>query len=157
MMRSCFLPDRLFAVRSIVGLASLIAAATSSAWAQSNSVQTALVRQDFSDCNNGDVHADDASRIGGSVSIGAPSNGSVAISVTFNRGTPNTTYHFFWKCNYLLGNVTTDASGNGSATLSIESGRGVILTPGTILAFDSYPDGAPPGNKFQSVAVAIPR
>jgi hypothetical protein len=62
--------------------------------------------------------------------------------------TPNTTYHFFLKCVRLLGDITTDPEGIGLATFTFQTSD-----VGSTFAFDMYPEGAPSGNKFQSMTV----
>ena len=61
---------------------------------------------------------------------------------------PNTTYHFFLKCIRLLGDIKTWDEGEGQAEFSFSNGES-----GNVFAFDMYPEGAPPGNKYQSVQV----
>lgn len=107
-----------------------------------------LVRQDFSDCGNNNVSINgDYSRVGGAVTIVQTSTGATTVIVNITSGTPNTSYHFFWKCMFWLGQVHTDASGRGAASFSFQTAVGLTFT------FDMYPDGAPLGNKFQSVRI----
>jgi carbonic anhydrase len=107
-----------------------------------------LVRQDFSDCSNGDVVANNPALIGGAVTTTRSPAGSTDVAVKLIRGTPNTTYHFYLKCLWQLGDIRTGADGTGSATFSFAAG-----STGTTYAFDMYPEGAPAGNKYQSVRV----
>jgi hypothetical protein len=104
-----------------------------------------LVRQDFSDCGNTNVIASDASRVGGSLVALQNSTGATTVSVEVDSGTPNTAYTLYWKCQRALGIVQTDANGAGTGSFQLQT------APGTVLTFDMYPDGAPAGNKFQSV------
>ena len=127
----------------------LLCAACSLASAQDRTLSTPLVRQDFSDCGNADVSAGDASRVGGSVVLTRRADGSATAIVSLDRGTPNTTYHFFLKCVRFLGDVRTDANGSGSGTFTLPGGQGDSPT------FDMYPEGAPAGNKFQSVRASF--
>ncbi|MES1241013.1 MAG: hypothetical protein ABUT39_05280 [Acidobacteriota bacterium] len=107
-----------------------------------------LVRQDFSDCGNNNVSVSgDYSRVGGAVTIVQTSTGATTVIVKITNGTPNTGYHFFWKCMFWLGQVQTDASGTGAASFTLQTAVGQTFT------FDMYPDGAPLGNKFQSVRI----
>ncbi len=107
-----------------------------------------LVRQDFSDCGNNDVSiGGDYSRVGGAVTIVQTSTGATTVIVNITSGTPNTAYTIFRKCYYGLGQVLTNDGGHGSASFSIQAGVGDTFT------FDMYPDGAPLGNKFQSVRI----
>ena len=110
-----------------------------------------LVRQDFSDCSNADVSAQDATRLGGTAAVLRTSSGSGSVRVILG-GQPNTTYHFFLKCVRLLGDITTDTDGAGTGFFRFGSGE-----TGTVFAFDVYPEGAPPGNKYQSVQVNFDR
>jgi hypothetical protein len=70
---------------------------------------------------------------------------SVKIAMTVQ---PDTTYHFFLKCVRLLGDIKTDDEGIGEATFTFQTN-----SVGGVFAFDMYPEGAPAGNKFQSVQV----
>lgn len=108
--------------------------------------QSALVRQDFSDCSNSTVSGSDPARIGGDISISQSPNGDTTAIVTYEHGAPNTDYQVFFKCHGLLGTVATNAAGYGTGAFTFHA------DPGSKLAFDSYPAGAPAGNKFQSVA-----
>jgi hypothetical protein len=104
-----------------------------------------LVRQDFSDCGNSNVSGADPSRIGGNVIALQNAAGATTVNVSLLAGTPNTTYNVYWKCQRQIGTVRTGADGTGSGSFSLQT------TPGTVLTFDIYPNGAPAGNKFQSV------
>ena len=86
-----------------------------------------LVLQDFSDCQNGNVTD--------------PSGLNVK---------PNTTYHFYLKCVRQLGDIATGDEGTGVGVFSIPPN-----TVGNVFAFDSYPEGAPAGNKMQSMTVRL--
>jgi hypothetical protein len=119
------------------------------AGAQSTDLQGsgALVRQDQSDCGNTNVSDSDPSRVGGNVMIVQTAAGATTAIVQITSGTANTSYNFYWKCQRGLGAVQTDASGAGTASFAFQT------TPGATLTFDMYPDGAPSGNKFQSVRI----
>jgi len=60
----------------------------------------------------------------------------------------DTTYHFYLKCAKQPGGITTDDEGIGSASFTFTTN-----SRGATYAFDSYPEGAPAGNKFQSATV----
>lgn len=109
-------------------------------------VQVGLISQDFSDCTNANVK-DDPNRIrGGLIKVSRQGDATqVAVAMTAN---PNTTYHFFLKCVRLLGEITTDSEGTGTGVFAFSN-----ASAGPVFAFDSYPEGAPAGNKFQSVTV----
>jgi hypothetical protein len=106
-----------------------------------------LVLRDFSDCSNADVSAEDKSFVAGGASVQRRPDRTTVIIVDL-LARPNTTYHFFLKCVRLLGDLTTQADGSGTATFRLQTSE-----TGDIFAFDMYPEGAPLGNKFQSVQV----
>lgn len=112
-----------------------------------NLVQVYLVRQDFSDCTNSNVPNVDSPLVGGNVWVARQSNGNTDVKVAL-AGTPNTTYHFFLKCVRQLGDIATDNEGIANVTFSFPTN-----SVGAVFAFDSYPEGAPAGNKFQSAQV----
>lgn len=107
-----------------------------------------LVLQDFSDCANADVSAADLSLVGGTVSVQRRPDQNTVIIVDLKTAQANTTYHFFLKCVRQLGDLTTKADGSGSASFRLQTNE-----TGDIFAFDMYPEGAPLGNKFQSIQV----
>lgn len=109
-----------------------------------------LVLQDFSDCTNSNVKDSGGAAPGGTSWIVKNGDGSVGIKVAISA-TPLTTYNFYLKCVRQLGTIATDEDGAGSGTFTVPSG-GV----GQVFAFDMYPNGAPAGNKFQSVQVRLP-
>jgi hypothetical protein len=106
-----------------------------------------LVRRDFSDCANGDVSAQPPQPAGGNATVDRGADGNTHVRVVLTAQ-PNTTYHFFLKCVLQLGDVTTQANGVGIANFNFRTS-----STGDVFAFDSYPEGAPLGNKFQSVQV----
>jgi hypothetical protein len=128
----------------LCGVAAVVAA-SGPATAQATSV--GLVRQDFSDCTNTTV--DPKAPIQGTVWVvrGTDGNTSVKIGMTAQ---PDTTYHFFLKCVRMLGDIPTDDEGVGRAVFTFPTG-----SVGAVFAFDMYPEGAPAGNKFQSVQVRL--
>jgi secreted trypsin-like serine protease len=109
-----------------------------------------LVRQDFSDCSNGNVNGGDPARVGGTVTVTRLANGKTRARISMSHGTPNTTYHFFLKCLYILGDLRTNGQGSGSGSFDFPSNA-----VGKQFAFDMYPEGAPSGNKYQSVRVIL--
>jgi hypothetical protein len=133
------------AILSIValGIAGGVANAQN---APTKTVEVGLIAQDFSDCTNTNVK-DDPNRIrGGLIKVSRAGDATqVAIAMTAN---PNTTYHFFLKCVRLLGEIKTDGEGVGTGQFAFSN-----ASTGPVFAFDSYPEGAPAGNKFQSVTV----
>jgi len=108
-----------------------------------------LVWQDFSDCQNGNVPNTDGPNVGGFVKVirGTDGNTQVAVALT---GKPNTSYHFFLKCVRILGDIQTGDEGIGTGLFSFRTNE-----TGNVFAFDSYPEGAPAGNKFQSSQVSF--
>ena len=78
------------------------------------------------------------------------SNGTTKVQIGMTV-TPKTTYHFFLKCVRQLGDIVTDDEGVGLATFEFSTS-----SVGSTFAFDMYPEGAPSGNKFQSMTVKFP-
>ena len=107
--------------------------------------EVALVKQDFSDCENSNVSP--SGYVGGTVWVVRGSDGTtnVKVGITAQR---NTTYHFFLKCVRILGDIQTYDEGVGEAVFSFRTNE-----VGNTFAFDMYPEGAPTGNKYQSVTV----
>lgn len=106
----------------------------------------ALIRQDQSDCHNGNVNDSDPSLIGGTVWV-VRSGGITRVKVAMTAQ-PNTTYHFFLKCVRILGDIKTEDEGVGFGSFEFQTN-----SSDNVYAFDMYPEGAPPGNKYQSVQV----
>ena len=115
---------------------------------ESSHIWVPLIRQDSSDCLNSNVNANDPDRIGGIVVVARAADGSFRVDVTINKGTPDTTYHFYLKCVQQIGDIRTDRDGVGTGSFVF-----AVNLVGAAFAFDSYPEGAPSGNKFQSVKV----
>lgn len=112
-------------------------------------VSVSMVLQDFSDCTNANVQDNHGGAPGGTVWIVRNGDGSTALKIGISA-TPLTTYNFYLKCVRQLGTIKTDEDGAGEGIFTVPAG-GV----GQIFAFDMYPDGAPAGNKFQSVQVRL--
>jgi hypothetical protein len=132
-------------------LAVLVAAAVgiTPAAAAKSRVLTLMVKQDFSDCGNSDVPAQPAAgAVGGEAMVTRRDGGMTEVNVRLTKVAPNTTYHLFLKCVTLLGDITTNAQGRGNNTFMFQTG-----TMGNVFAFDMYPDGAPLGNKYQSIQI----
>jgi hypothetical protein len=129
--------------------AMVLGAVSGTTWAQSGkTVEVGLIAQDFSDCTNTTVK-DDPNRIrGGLIKVSRQGDSTqVAIAMTANA---NTTYHFYLKCVRQLGDIVTDGEGVGTAVFNFSN-----ASTGPVFAFDSYPEGAPGGNKFQSMTVDL--
>ena len=139
---------RHLSMRSVLvlcGVGALAVGASTPALAQS--LQVPLVRQDFSDCANGNVTDPGGLLTSGTLSLVRNGNGTTSISVAMTVN-PDTTYHFFLKCVTLLGDIKTDDEGIGEAAFTFPTN-----SVGGVYGFDMYPEGAPAGNKFQSVQV----
>jgi hypothetical protein len=136
-----------------VGL-SAVAATSGTAVAQfglpakdPNQPQVYLVRKDQSDCLNSDVPNVDSPLVAGNIWVARLPTGTTNLNVAMTAS-PNTTYHFFLKCVRLLGDIRTDGEGVANVSFSFPTN-----SVGNVYAFDMYPEGAPPGNKFQSAQV----
>src|SRR5664279_3977620 len=116
------------------------------AQAQSNNVSVvSLVLQDFSDCTNSDVSDKNGEQ--GQVAVVRNGDGTTSVKIAMTVK-PDTTYHFFLKCVRQLGDIKTDDEGIGEALFTFPTN-----SVGQVFAFDMYPEGAPSGNKYQSVQV----
>ena len=113
----------------------------------SNERQAYLVRQDQSDCTNTSVPTGDSPGVSGNLWLSRGNDGNTTVKVAMTV-TPNTTYHFYLKCVRQLGDIKTDDEGAGFAAFTFPT-----ASVGATYAFDMYPEGAPAGNKFQSVTV----
>jgi hypothetical protein len=109
--------------------------------------RVALVPQDFSDCSNADVRVPDTFVTGGAVTIDRGTDGNTHVRAMLGAQ-PNSTYHFFLKCVRQIGDLKTQANGAGIANFDFPTN-----IVGDVFAFDLYPEGAPLGNKYQSVQV----
>jgi hypothetical protein len=114
-----------------------------------NERQVYLVRQDQSDCTNSNVPNHDSHLVGGNVWVTRASDGMTHLKIAMTAS-PATTYHFFLKCVRLLTDLKTDSEGVAIVTVSFPTN-----SAGNVYAFDMYPEGAPPGNKFQSAQVSF--
>ena len=109
--------------------------------------EVSMVRQEQSDCSNADVNVNDPARIGGTVWVVRQADGNTVVKVAITAA-PNTVYHFFLKCVAQLGDIKTLDEGEGTASFQFPTS-----STGPVYAFDMYPEGAPAGEKFQSVQV----
>jgi len=114
-----------------------------------NVKSVSLIQQDGSDCTNTTVKDDPNRTRGGEIWVTRQSDGTTSVQVGMTA-TPNTTYHFFLKCVRLLGDIRTGDEGSALANFSFQTS-----SVGSTFGFDMYPEGAPPGNKFQSLTVAF--
>ena len=106
-----------------------------------------LVRQDQSDCQNSSVSDQDPTLVRGTAYIVRGSDGKTSVKVGISAK-PNTKYHFFLKCVRIIGDIQTYDEGEGQGLFTFNTNEA-----GNVFAFDMYPEGAPPGNKYQSVQV----
>ena len=119
---------------------------TGSALAQEDTRGALLIKRDFSDCSNSDVSRSDTA-VGGYLTVDRGADGTTHVRVDM-LGKPNTTYHLFLKCVQLIGDITTQAEGYAIANFDFPTNWA-----GDVFAFDMYPEGAPLGDKYQSVRV----
>ena len=132
----------------VVFLCGLAVVLTTSSPAAAQSAIVSLVLQDFSDCTNANVNDDNKILTRGQVSVVRNTdNGTTAVKIGITAK-PDTTYHFFLKCVRLLGDIKTDDEGIGETVFTFQTS-----SVGPVFAFDMYPEGAPAGNKYQSVQV----
>jgi hypothetical protein len=103
-----------------------------------------MVLQDSSDCSNSNVNP---GVVGGSAWVVHGSDGVTHVKVGITAK-PNTKYHFFLKCVRILGDIETSDEGVGIGQFSFPTNE-----VGNTFAFDMYPEGAPAGNKYQSMTV----
>jgi hypothetical protein len=111
--------------------------------------QVFLVRKDTAECSGSDVPNVDSPLVGGNVVVTRLSDGTTSAEVAMTAK-PNTTYQFFLKCVRRLGDITTDDEG-----VAIVSFAYPTSSVGNIYAFEMHPEGAPPGNRYQSAQVAF--
>jgi hypothetical protein len=114
-----------------------------------NQRQVYLVRKDQSDCTNSDVPNVDSPLVAGNVWVTRLHDGNTSVKVALTAK-PATTYRFFLKCVRPLADITTDDEGVAIASFAFSSSL-----VGAVYAFDMVPEGAPPGNKFQSAQVSF--
>ncbi|NJO16995.1 MAG: hypothetical protein HC877_15020 [Thioploca sp.] len=115
----------------------------------------ALVRWDFADCQNNDISSNlfdiDEGFIGGYTSVTQTPNSSLfSVKVNITKGTPNTEYNVYLKCNRHLGIVQTDNDGVGRGIFDFDSS-----SRDRIFAFDIYPEGSSAGNTYQSEQISF--
>jgi hypothetical protein len=114
-----------------------------------NQKQVYLVRLDQSNCTNSDVPNTDSPLVSGNVWVTRTADGQTNVKVAMT-GKPSTKYHFFLKCVRLLSDIWTDDEGVANTSFSFPTN-----SAGNVYAFDMYPDGAPPGQKYQSAQVVF--
>ena len=114
-----------------------------------NQRQVYLVRKDQSDCTNSDVPNVDSPLVVGNVWVTRLHDGNTSVKVALTAK-PATTYRFFLKCVRPLADITTDDEGAAIASFAFPTSL-----VGAVYAFDMFPEGAPPDNKFQSAQVSF--
>ena len=141
----------IFSMLAMISGGAILLNLTSAQAQVANSIATVnIFKQDYSDCTNSDVpNTTSSSTVTGYIYvIKSEFDGKLFAEVHLNKGTPNTKYNIFLKCKQKIGELSTDNNGVGAV---------VVMAPLNIVpavfAFDMYPDGAPLGNKFQSVQV----
>ncbi|MGJ4927668.1 hypothetical protein ACQR1I_20665 [Bradyrhizobium sp. HKCCYLS2038] len=145
----CRLPRRCRLLLPLIAFIAPVAAVCAEAQGGDRTAEALLVRQDFSDCGNSDVKADDPARIGGTILIARQADGRLHAKVAITAA-PNTVYHLFLKCVRPLGDLKTEDEGEATAEFELPADAKPVLT------FDMYPEGAPAGQKFQSTPVKQP-
>lgn len=141
--KSLLFPGLSISAAAIIGFAFQPPAAAQ----DPNVREVSLVRQDFSDCSNGNVQDKDPSLLGGTAVVARGNDGTTHVKVGITAK-QNTKYHFFLKCVRLLGDIQTGDEGVGIQTFEFPTN-----SSGDVYAFDMYPEGAPAGDKYQSVQV----
>jgi hypothetical protein len=94
-----------------------------------------------------DCNACGLGTVGGTLLLSRGNDGNTTVKVAITVS-PDTTYHFFLKCVRQLGDIATGDEGTGAASFTFSTD-----SVGSTYGFDMYPEGAPPGNKFQSATV----
>jgi hypothetical protein len=110
-------------------------------------VEVYMIRQNSSDCSNSTVNDNNPSLIGGTAFVIRGNDGNTTVKVAITAS-PNTTYNFYLKCVRQLGTITTQDEGEGTGLFQFATNA-----VGSVYGFDMYPNGAPPGNVFQSMQV----
>jgi hypothetical protein len=105
--------------------------------------QVYLARLDQSDCTNSNVPNKDTPAVDGLVTVTRGNDGNTTVKIAMTASS-NTTYHYL-KCVRQLGYITTGDEGVGTADFTFPTN-----STGATYAFDMYPEGAPPGNKFRA-------
>lgn len=132
-----------------IGGFAVALAVSEPAAAQQKTTSVSLVLQDFSDCANANVPTPANAAQNGTVFIARNTDGSTTLKIGMTVQ-PDTTYHFFLKCVRQLGDIKTDDEGIGEAIFNLPA-----AAVGAVFAFDMYPEGAPAGNKYQSMQVRL--
>ncbi len=108
----------------------------------------ALVRQDEGSCTNDNVADTGSAVLAGSATVSRETSATPTAAIRLAGTTPNTSYHVYLKCFRQLGMIRTDAAGNAGRTFQFPTDA-----VGAVIAFEIFPEGAPPGTKLQSLAI----
>ena len=111
--------------------------------------QVYLVRQDASECSGSDVPNVNSPLVGGNVWVTRGADGNTGVKVAMTAK-PDTVYHFFLKCVRALGEIKTNDEGTANVSFAFPTSLA-----GPVYSFDMYPEGAPPGNRYQSAQVSF--
>ena len=111
-------------------------------------VTVALVRQDEGSCTNDNVADTGSAVLAGSATVSPETSTTSTAAIRLAGTTPNTSYHVYLKCFRQLGMIRTDADGNAGRTFDFPTDA-----VGPVIAFEIFPEGAPPGTKLQSLPV----
>jgi hypothetical protein len=129
--------------------AAALAQTVSQSPSDANQKQVLLVRKDSAECSGSDVPNVDSPLAGGNVVVTRLNDGTTSAEVAMTAK-PNTTYQFFLKCVRRLGDITTDDEGVAIVRFAYPTS-----SVGNTYAFEMHPEGAPPGNRYQSAQVAF--
>jgi hypothetical protein len=115
----------------------------------------ALVRRNSVDCPSNylisNISSIDKELIGGYISVTqTPNSSHFAVKVNITKGTPNTKYKVYLKCNRHLGTVLTDNDGVGIGIFDFNSS-----STEKNFTFDIYLQGSSAGNTYQSEPISF--
>ena len=147
-MRGWMLQEAIWVVLALI-IGSATSALAQIARQDADQRQVYLVRKDTADCSGSDVPNVNSPFIGGNIWVTRLNDGTTGVKVAMTAK-PNTTYHFFLKCVRLLTDITTDDEGVANVSFAFPTNL-----VGAIYAFDMYPEGGPPGDKYQSAQVSF--
>src|SRR6202040_3501386 len=116
--------------------------------ATTTALTVALVRQDEGSCTNDNVADSSSAVLAGSATVSRETSTTSTAAIRLAGTTPNTSYHVYLKCFRQLGMIRTDAAGNAGRTFEFPTDA-----VGSVIAFEIFPEGAPPGTKLQSLAI----
>ncbi len=115
---------------------------------EKTALTVALVRQDSESCSNDNVSDAGQAPVKGSVTVFPVTYNTMSAGVKLAGVSPNTTYRVFLKCVRQLGQLRTDAEGNGGRTFNY-----LTETASPSYGFEIIPDGAEAASKLQSLTL----